>query len=101
MRDLTGIDLDAALAWAAAVVGPVELVGELSGGMTATMLSLRSTFHADLVLRLMTREPWRTHGEELTTRESQVQRMLADSILPTPRSLALDARGDACGFPGT
>jgi len=47
----------------------------------------------------MTNEPWRTHGEELTTRESEVQRMLADTTIPAPRSLALDATGASCGHP--
>jgi len=81
------------------VVGPIARVTELSGGMTSTMLRLQSGSGPDVVLRLMTREPWRKHGEALTTRESQVQQMLAHTPLPVPRSLALDPRGRSCGYP--
>ena len=35
------------------------------------MLSV--TGEDDLVLRLMTREPWRSHGHGLTARESRIQ----------------------------
>ena len=95
-----GLDLTAALAWAASVAGPVVDVQELEGGFTSTMLALTTGGgRDDAVLRLMTREPWRTHGEGLTTRESQVQEMLAGTPVPAPRSLALDASGRFCGHP--
>ena len=97
---LTGddIDLTAALTWVARMTGPITGVRELSGGWTSTMLALSTESGDDLVLRLMTREPWRSHGPGLTTRECAVQQMLADTPIPAPRSRALDAHGQECGF---
>lgn len=99
------VDVAPALCWAAGHVGTVSAARTLTGGWTSTMLALRlgpgdagGTGH-EVVLRLMTREPWRTHGEGLTMRESEVQRMLADTPVPAPHSLALDAAGRDCGFP--
>ena len=37
--------------------------------MTSTMLALVDATRATSVLRLMTNEPWRTHGAALTRRE--------------------------------
>jgi aminoglycoside phosphotransferase (APT) family kinase protein len=52
------------------------------------------------VLRLMTREPWRTHAAGLLARESQVQELLAGaSSVPAPRSLALDALAEEAEHP--
>jgi aminoglycoside phosphotransferase (APT) family kinase protein len=49
----------------------------------------------------MTREPWRgaLTGHALTTRECEIQLMLACTSVQAPRSQALDAQGRACGFP--
>jgi aminoglycoside phosphotransferase (APT) family kinase protein len=94
-----GLDVTDALRWAAGAVGPVTRVRELSGGWTSTMLALDAEDGGEHVLRLMTREPWLSHGPALTTRESEVQQLLADSGVPAPRSRALDADGLACGFP--
>jgi len=98
---LTAGDLDvtAALEWARRVIGPITDVRELSGGWTSTMLALSGDGGDDVVLRLMTREPWRTHGAELTVRESEIQEMLAGTPVPAPRTQALDADGWDCGFP--
>lgn len=63
------------------------------------MLALATEDGDEAVLRLMTREPWRSHGSALTTREREVQQMLAHSSVPAPRSRALDADGHQCGFP--
>lgn len=93
------LDVTAALDWAAEVAGPITGVRELAGGWTSTMMSLTCEVGDDVVLRLMTREPWRTHGEGLTTRESEVQQMLASTPVPAPRSRALDADGRECGYP--
>jgi aminoglycoside phosphotransferase (APT) family kinase protein len=93
------LDLTAALGWAEGVVGPITGVRELAGGWTSTMLALACEHEDEVVLRLMTREPWRTHGPGLTTRESEIQRMLAGSSVPTPRTRALDADGRSCGVP--
>lgn len=98
METTDGPDVVAALTWVDRVAGPVTGVQELTGGWTSTMLAL-TTDRTDLVLRLMTREPWRTHGEGLTTREHQVQKMLASTTVPAPHSLALDASGRSCGHP--
>ena len=63
------------------------------------MLALSTESDDELVLRLMTREPWRTHGPELTTREREIQQMLESTPVPAPRSHALDADGQECGVP--
>ncbi len=90
------LDVSAALRWAESAVGPVGGVRRLTGGMTSAMLAL-SVGPDEVVLRLMTREPWRSHGAALTTRESDVQRMLADTAVPAPHTLAIDAEGRHCG----
>ncbi|MEU4451744.1 aminoglycoside phosphotransferase family protein [Nocardioides sp. NPDC023903] len=100
MRTDPGVDCSAALEWVEEVLG--EQIGEarrLSGGWTSTMLAITPRLHEAVVLRLMTNEPWRTHGEQLTTRESETQRMLATTEVPAPRSLAVDATGERCGHP--
>ncbi|WP_406030171.1 aminoglycoside phosphotransferase family protein [Nocardioides sp. NBC_00163] len=100
MRTDPGVDCSAALEWAEGVLGEqIDDVRRLSGGWTSTMLAITPRLHEAVVLRLMTNEPWRTHGEPLTTRESEIQRMLATTEVPAPRSLALDATGDRCGHP--
>ncbi len=91
---------DGALRWVEKRLGsPVTGVRPLSGGITSTMLALSTAGRDDVVLRLMTNEPWRTHGAELTTREHQTQVMLAATAIPAPRSLALDASGAEAGDP--
>lgn len=99
MLTTDGLDVTAALAWAQEAIGPVAAVRELRGGWTSTMLALTRADGDDVVLRLMTREPWRTHGPGLTTRESEVQEMLTSRPVPAPRTVALDAEGEHCGFP--
>ena len=94
------VDWSAALEWIQEKLGyPADDVRHLSGGWTSTMLAISADGHEPAVLRLMTDEPWRTHGEPLTTRESEIQRMLATTDVPAPRSLALDATGERCGHP--
>jgi Ser/Thr protein kinase RdoA (MazF antagonist) len=63
------------------------------------MLALTTEDGRRAMLRLMTNEPWRTHGAELTTREHETQLLMEDSPVPAPRSLALDADGEATGAP--
>lgn len=100
MRTDPGIDVSAALEWVEEVLGePVNDVGRLSGGWTSTMVAITSAHHEAVVLRLMTYEPWRTHGAPLTSRESEIQQMLAMTNVPAPRSLTLDATGERCGHP--
>jgi aminoglycoside phosphotransferase (APT) family kinase protein len=89
-----------ALDWVAEQTGrPVAGVRELAGGWTSTMLAVADDAGAETVLRLLTREPWRTHGAELADRESSTLEVLAGTGLPVPRSLALDATGARCGHP--
>lgn len=88
-EDVDAIDTTAAREWATGVVGPLLGVDRLVGGWTSTMLGLRTQASQQVVLRLMTREPWRTHGAGLTTRELLVQEMLGPTPVPAPRSLAL------------
>jgi aminoglycoside phosphotransferase (APT) family kinase protein len=74
-------------------------VRPLVGGWTSTMLRLIASDGDEAVLRVLTREPWRRHGEALLTRESEVQHMLAGTAVPAPASLALDATGADAGDP--
>lgn len=93
------MDLGPALDWAARRTSRITGSRALVGGWTSTMLALSTQSHPDVVLRLMDREPWRSHGAGLTTRESEVQQALAGTAVPAPRSVALDADGAACGVP--
>ena len=84
--------------WASERLGQdVVEVEPLSGGITSTMLALTTADGDRAVLRLMTNEPWRTHGAELATREHETQLLLAGTAVPAPRSLALDADGGHAG----
>lgn len=94
-----GIDAGRALDWVADLCGPIGKVRELTGGFTSTMLALTTADANEVVLRLMTEEPWRSHGAALTRRERDVQEMLASTPLPVPRSRALDEHGEATGHP--
>ncbi|PKH39027.1 Phosphotransferase enzyme family protein [Nocardioides alpinus] len=90
--------IEDALAWAGDVLGaPVVAHERLDGGLTSTMLALRDSSGDESVLRLMTEEPWRTHGVELTTREHVAQLALAGTDVPAPITLGLDAEGAAAG----
>ncbi len=99
MLSADGPDLSPALAWVESVAGPVTAARELVGGMTSVMVALSTASGEELVLRLMTREPWRRHGAALTAREREIQEMLEAADVPAPRTRALDAEGLACGFP--
>jgi aminoglycoside phosphotransferase (APT) family kinase protein len=78
---------------------PITEVEPLLGGKTSAMLALRSPAGTGSVLRLITEEPWRTHGHDLVTRESITQRALAATDVPAPSSIAIDPDGDATGHP--
>src|SRR3954452_17323362 len=85
-------------AWAEAVLGAaITDVVELSGGITSTMLALSDASGQQAVLRLLTKEPWRTHGLELTRRERAALQELATTPVPAPRSIGLDAEGAVAG----
>jgi aminoglycoside phosphotransferase (APT) family kinase protein len=93
-------EYERAIAWAAEQLGSdVVDSHELTGGWTSTMLALTTATGTRAVLRLMTNEPWRTHGPELSTREHETQLLLAGTSVPAPRSLALDADGAGTGEP--
>ncbi len=99
MQSRTDIDLARGVGWAESQVGPVHEVRELSGGLTSTMLWLEADTGDSAVLRLLAREPWRSHGAALVTRERDIQQMLEGTGVPAPRSRALDADGRECGHP--
>ncbi|WP_083707280.1 phosphotransferase family protein [Intrasporangium flavum] len=87
-----------AIAWAQEQIdAPVTSVRPLEGGLTSTMLELSDASGRGHVLRLMTNEPWRTHGAELTRRERAAQEAVADTPVPAPMSVALDADGAEAG----
>lgn len=91
---------DAAITWAREHLDhSVDDVVPLPGGMTSAMLALRDHTGIATVLRLITEEPWRTHGAELVTRESVTQRSLAGTGIPAPRSIASDPGGESTGHP--
>jgi aminoglycoside phosphotransferase (APT) family kinase protein len=90
----------AAIAWAREHLDhAVDEVVPIKGGMTSAMLALRDEAGAASVLRLITEEPWRSHGRELVMRESVTQRAVAGTGIPAPLSLAIDRDGDATGHP--
>lgn len=92
------VDIAAALEWAGSALGSrVTSYDALDGGVTSRMLALQHDDGTESVLRLMTNEPWRTHGAELTARERDAQLAMADTPVPAPYSLALDADGTAAG----
>ena len=88
------------ISWAEEVWGrPVRDVRRLSGGWTSTILGLTARDGERAVLRLMTKEPWRTHAAQLLGRESEVQGQLVGTKVPAPRSLAVDPVGACAGSP--
>ncbi|GAA1251064.1 phosphotransferase family protein [Oryzihumus leptocrescens] len=90
----------AAVAWAERAWGRrVRDAVPLRGGWTSTMLRLAASTGEQAVLRVMTREPWRTHAGGLLRRESAVQGQLSDTPVPAPVSLAVDPEGAEAGDP--
>lgn len=80
------------VAWAADVVGSDVVARRvLTGGWTSTILALTHADGRDTVLRVIDREPWSRHRAALTTRERDTQAFLASTVVPAPRTLALDA----------
>ena len=63
------------------------------------MLALTASDGERAVLRLMTKEPWRSHAAGLLGRESEIQRQLVGTNIPTPKSLAVDPDGARAGTP--
>jgi aminoglycoside phosphotransferase (APT) family kinase protein len=85
-------------AWAEAVLGAaITEVVELSGGITSTMVALTDASGQQSVLRLMTKDPWRAHGPDLTRRERAALQELATTSVPAPRSIGLDSEGAVAG----
>lgn len=90
----------AAISWAEGVWGrEVRDAHQLSGGWTSTMLSLQADDGQCAVLRVMTREPWRSHAAGLLARESETQRQLLDTKIAAPMSLGVDPDGTLAGSP--
>ncbi|GAA2138558.1 hypothetical protein GCM10009844_06650 [Nocardioides koreensis] len=71
----------------------------LTGGWTSAMYLVRSARGEEHVLRLMDKEPWRTHGAALVGRERDVQTMLRGTGIPAPRSRGSDLTGEDAGHP--
>lgn len=89
---------DRAIAWAASALGArVRECEQLPGGLTSTMLALTDEDGGQSVLRLMTEEPWRPHGPDLTSREQAALRELSTTPVPAPTTLGLDAEGAEAG----
>lgn len=90
-----------ALAWVEDRIGAeVRGVREIRGGWTSRLLVLTpADGRPEVVLRLITNEPWRTHGAELSVREHVTQRLLGETAVPAPRTIAVDAAGECCGHP--
>lgn len=63
------------------------------------MLRLTADDGERAVLRLMTKQPWRTHAAGLIGRESEIQRQLAATDIPVPVSIAVDPTGADAGAP--
>lgn len=78
--------------------GPLR-VSRLHGGWTSDMWLVRAGDGMEVVLRQMTRDPWRRHAAELLAREAAVQRMLADGPVPVPRPVRVDPDGAHAGAP--
>jgi aminoglycoside phosphotransferase (APT) family kinase protein len=92
--------VDAGIRWAESVwERRVTGVRRLTGGFTSTMLGLTADTGEKAVLRLMAKEPWRTYAEGLLGREAAVQRQLAHTEIPAPRSIAVDLSGVEAGVP--
>lgn len=92
--------VDRAVQWAGRQLDTeVSAVKALQGGMTSTMLRLELARGGSAVLRLLTQEPWRTHGAALSRREQDTQRVLAPTPVPAPSSVALDTDGEGTGHP--
>jgi aminoglycoside phosphotransferase (APT) family kinase protein len=86
------------LAWGEAALGAtITGVVELSGGISSTILALTDASGHKAVLRLMTKDPWRADGSELTRRERVALEELATTAVPAPRSIALDSEGAIAG----
>jgi len=93
-------DRRTALAWVEEVTARrVSAAEDMTGGWTSTMLALTLADGERLVLRLMDRQPWRTHAEGLLRREADVQCQLADTDIPAPVSVAVDPAGADAGTP--
>ena len=90
---------EVALEWASEVVGPLGDVRELEGGRTSTMLALTPHQGTPVVLRLMTVEPWRTHGVELTAREHETQQLLDRRPSRRHAPSRSTRAGERCGHP--
>lgn len=95
------MDLSPALRdWLRPIVGEVELVRPLTGGITSQMLRLRRMDGAaDVVVRRWSGDD--PEQPELVRREAEGLTALAGTGLPLPSLLAADADGTASGRPSS
>ncbi len=91
---------DATRRWVEDALGtPIAELTPLQGGWTSQMSRLTTESGQRVVLRQMTKDPWRRHAEGLLTREARVQAELAPTTVPAPRPLAVDARAEHAADP--
>jgi aminoglycoside phosphotransferase (APT) family kinase protein len=91
---------EAARAWCERQLSDrIYRVSVLSGGVAGHMFGLRLASGADVVLRLLALEPWRSAAWEYLDREWAALQMLIESDVPAPRPLALDRDGMDAGDP--
>ena len=85
------------LAWAESVTGArVVRSWPIAGGMTGNVFALDTSDRKSLVLKLYRHDP---HEPDSARRETHILDLLADTGLPTPRAVAIDREGAACGWP--
>lgn len=91
---------DATRRWAEDALGtPIAEAIPLSGGFTSRMSRLTTSAGQQVVLREMTKDPWRRHAEGLLTREAGVQAELSTRTPKVPRPIAVDARAEQAADP--
>jgi aminoglycoside phosphotransferase (APT) family kinase protein len=98
----------AALAWAAAAIGPeakVVRVRPLDLGSSSTVhaIDVLARWNADVCVRLVLRhhdnERWITEEPDLAAREADALTFLTDTPVPTPQLVAYDPDGTDAGVP--
>ncbi len=78
---------------------PLAGAEPLTGGWTSLMAVLTTGSGRRVVLRSMTKAPWRRHAPQLLAREARVHGLLADTAVPVPRTLAADPAGEHAADP--
>lgn len=99
------LDLGRALRWVTDVLGSETVIRDcvpLKGGISSAVYGLGVTRNGGvqrLVLRLFTDEEWLRHAPDLAAHEAANLRKAETTGVPTPRLVAVDDSGSACGLP--